>query len=102
MSAFVRKNLIYTWLTSVTLLLGVIAWGQASAEREVTGFVEIDVQRINGLTFAYGSGLAGVAGTIAELGDQLLLAFLGQRHAAGEASRVTTGCQLRWWARSRW
>jgi len=47
MSAFVRKNLIYTWLTAVTLLLGVIAWGQASAEREVTGFVEIDVQRIN-------------------------------------------------------
>jgi hypothetical protein len=47
MSAFVRKNLIYTWLTAITLLLGVIAWGQASAEREVTGFVEIDVQRIN-------------------------------------------------------
>jgi hypothetical protein len=47
MSALVRKNLIYTWLTAITLLLGVIAWGQASAEREVTGFVEIDVQRIN-------------------------------------------------------
>src|SRR6202451_3080049 len=47
MSTFVRKNLIYTWLTSITLLLGVIAWGQAAAEREVTGFREIDVQRIN-------------------------------------------------------
>jgi len=47
MSAFVRKNLIYTWLTAITLLLGVVAWGQAAAEREVTGFVEIDVQRIN-------------------------------------------------------
>jgi hypothetical protein len=47
MSTFVRKNLIYTWLTAITLLLGVIAWGQAAAEREVTGFVEIDVQRIN-------------------------------------------------------
>jgi hypothetical protein len=47
MSTLVRKNLIYTWLTVITLLLGVIAWGQAAAEREVTGFVEIDVQRIN-------------------------------------------------------
>jgi hypothetical protein len=47
MSTFVRRNLIYTWLTAITLLLGVIAWGQAAAERKVTGFVEIDVQRIN-------------------------------------------------------
>jgi hypothetical protein len=47
MSAFVRKNLIYAWLTAISVLLGVIAWGQAAAERTVTGFVEIDVQRIN-------------------------------------------------------
>jgi hypothetical protein len=47
MSTFVRKNLIYTWLAAITLLLGVIAWGQAAAERKVTEFAEIDVQRIN-------------------------------------------------------
>lgn len=47
MSTFVRRNLIYTWLAAVSVLLGVIAWGQASAERKVTDFVEIDVQRIN-------------------------------------------------------
>jgi len=47
MSAFVRKNLIYTWLAAISLCLGIIAWGQAAAERKVTGFVEIDVQRIN-------------------------------------------------------
>jgi hypothetical protein len=47
MSTFVRKNLIYTWLGAISLLIGVIAWGQAAAERKVTEFVEIDVQRIN-------------------------------------------------------
>jgi hypothetical protein len=47
MSTFVRKNLIYTWLAAITLLLGVIGWGQAAAERKVTQFAEIDVQRIN-------------------------------------------------------
>ncbi len=47
MSTFVRKNLIYTWLAAISLFLGVIAWGQAGAERKVTSFVEIDVQRIN-------------------------------------------------------
>ncbi len=47
MSTFVRKNLIYTWLGVISLLVGVIAWGQAAAERKVTEFVEIDVQRIN-------------------------------------------------------
>ena len=47
MSTFVRRNLVYTWLAAVSVLLGVIAWGQASAERKVTDFVEIDVQRIN-------------------------------------------------------
>jgi hypothetical protein len=47
MSTFVRKNLIYTWLGAISLLVGVIAWGQAAAERKVTEFVEIDVQRIN-------------------------------------------------------
>jgi hypothetical protein len=43
----VRRNLIYTWLAAISLLLGVIVWGQATAERKVTEFVEIDVQRIN-------------------------------------------------------
>ena len=47
MSTFVRKNLIYVWLASISVLLGVVAWGQAAAERKVTSFVEIDVQRIN-------------------------------------------------------
>jgi hypothetical protein len=47
MSTFVRKNLIYTWLGAISLLVGVIGWGQAAAERKVTEFVEIDVQRIN-------------------------------------------------------
>jgi len=47
MSTFVRKNLIYMWLAAISVFLGVIAWGQAAAERKVTGFVEIDVQRIN-------------------------------------------------------
>src|ERR1700681_91924 len=47
MSTFVRKHLIYTWLAAITLFLGVIAWGQAAAERKVTQFAEIDVQRIN-------------------------------------------------------
>ena len=36
MSAFVRRNLIYTWLAAISVLLGVIAWGQAAAERKVT------------------------------------------------------------------
>jgi hypothetical protein len=47
MSTFVRKNLVYTWLAAISVLLGVIAWGQAAAERRVAEFVEIDVQRIN-------------------------------------------------------
>jgi hypothetical protein len=47
MSTFIRKNLIYTWLAAITVFLGVIAWGQAGAERKVTEFAEIDVQRIN-------------------------------------------------------
>jgi hypothetical protein len=47
MSTFVRKNLIYTWLGAISLLVGIIAWGQAAAERKVAEFVEIDVQRIN-------------------------------------------------------
>ena len=47
MSTFVRRNLIYTWLAAISVLLGVITWGQAAAERRATDFVEIDVQRIN-------------------------------------------------------
>jgi hypothetical protein len=47
MSTFIRKNLIYTWLAAITVFLGIIAWGQAGAERKVTEFAEIDVQRIN-------------------------------------------------------
>ena len=46
MSTFIRRNLVYTWLAAVSLVLGVIGWGQA-AERSVPSFVEIDVQRIN-------------------------------------------------------
>ena len=47
MSTIVRRNIIYAWLAAISLLLGVVAWGQAAAERKVTDFVEIDVQRIN-------------------------------------------------------
>jgi hypothetical protein len=47
MSTFIRKNLIYTWLAAITVFLGIITWGQAGAERKVTEFAEIDVQRIN-------------------------------------------------------
>src|ERR1700729_3358606 len=47
MSTFIRKNLIYTWLAAITVLLGIIASEQAGAERKVTEFAEIDVQRIN-------------------------------------------------------
>jgi len=47
MSAFVRKNLIFLWLTAISLFLCVSAWGPVAAERPVTSFVEIDVQRIN-------------------------------------------------------
>jgi hypothetical protein len=47
MSAIVRKNLIYAWLATVSVFVGVLACGQAAAERKVTDFVEIDVQRIN-------------------------------------------------------
>jgi hypothetical protein len=46
MSTFIRRNLVYTWLAAISLVLGVIGWGQA-AERSVPSFVEIDVQRIN-------------------------------------------------------
>src|SRR6202167_4977973 len=47
MSTFIRKNLIYAWLAPITVSLGVIAWRPAGAERKVTEFAEIDVQRIN-------------------------------------------------------
>jgi hypothetical protein len=47
MSTFIRKNLIYTWLAAITVFLGIIASGQAGAERKVAEFAEIDVQRIN-------------------------------------------------------
>src|SRR6202167_478643 len=47
MSVFVRKNLIFMWLAAISMFLCVIAWGQAEAERNVTSFREIDVQRIN-------------------------------------------------------
>ena len=47
MGTFVRRNLIYTWLTAISVILAVIGWGRAAAEREVTSFAEIDVQRIN-------------------------------------------------------
>ena len=47
MSAFVRKNLVFLWLTVISLFLCVSAWGPVAAERPVTSFLEIDVQRIN-------------------------------------------------------
>jgi hypothetical protein len=47
MSTFVRKNLIFMWLAAISMLLCVIAWGQAAGERKAMSFVEIDVQRIN-------------------------------------------------------
>jgi hypothetical protein len=47
MGTFVRRNLIYTWLTAISVILAVIGWGRAAAERQVTSFAEIDVQRIN-------------------------------------------------------
>jgi hypothetical protein len=43
----VRKNLIFVWLTAISVFLCVIAWGQASIERQIPSFDEIDVQRIN-------------------------------------------------------
>jgi len=46
MSTFIRRNLVYTWLAAISLVLGIIGWGQA-AERSVPSFDEIDVQRIN-------------------------------------------------------
>ena len=47
MSAFVRKNLVFMWLAVISMFLCVIARSQAEAERNVTSFREIDVQRIN-------------------------------------------------------
>jgi hypothetical protein len=47
MGTFVGRNLVYTWLTAISVILAVIGWGRAAAEREVTSFAEIDVQRIN-------------------------------------------------------
>ncbi|HEX2791548.1 MAG TPA: hypothetical protein VHN17_14045 [Steroidobacteraceae bacterium] len=47
MGTFVRRNLIYTWLTAISVILAIIGWGRAAAERQVTSFAEIDVQRIN-------------------------------------------------------
>src|SRR5580700_65453 len=47
MSAFVRKNLIFIWLTTISMFLCIIASGQAAIERQVTSIKELDVQRIN-------------------------------------------------------
>jgi hypothetical protein len=47
MSTFVRKNLVFMWLTAISLFLGIIAAGQAAVERQITSFKELDVQRIN-------------------------------------------------------
>jgi hypothetical protein len=47
MRAIIRNNLIYAWLAVISVFVGVLAGGQAVAERKVTDFVEIDVQRIN-------------------------------------------------------
>jgi hypothetical protein len=47
MGTFVGRSLIYSWLTAISVLLAIVGWGRAAAEREVTSFAEIDVQRIN-------------------------------------------------------
>src|ERR1700691_5140313 len=47
MGTFVGKSLVYSWLTAISILLAIVGWGRAAAEREVTSFAEIDVQRIN-------------------------------------------------------
>jgi hypothetical protein len=39
--------MFYAWLAAISVLLGVLAWRQAAADRKTTDFVEIDVQRIN-------------------------------------------------------
>src|ERR1700684_656690 len=47
MGTFVGKILVYSWLTAISIVLAIVGWGRAAAEREVTSFAEIDVQRIN-------------------------------------------------------
>jgi hypothetical protein len=47
MVAVARKHLVLIWLAAISLAVGYIAWVQAAAERKVTRFAEIDVQRIN-------------------------------------------------------
>src|ERR1700684_4282384 len=47
MGTFVGKSLVYSWLTAISILLAIVGWGRAAAQREVTSFAEIDVQRIN-------------------------------------------------------
>src|ERR1700689_5661384 len=47
MGTFVGKSLVYSWLTAISIVLAIVGWGRAAAERKVTDFVEIDVQRIN-------------------------------------------------------
>ena len=47
MGTFVGKSLVYSWLTAISIVLAIVGWGRAAAEREVTSFAEIDVQRIN-------------------------------------------------------
>src|ERR1700689_5030789 len=47
MGTFVGKSLVYSWLTAISIVLAIVGWGRAAAERKVTDFKEIDVQRIN-------------------------------------------------------
>src|SRR6202161_1338580 len=47
MGTFVGKSLVYSWLTAISILLAIVGWGRAAAERHVPSFREIDVQRIN-------------------------------------------------------
>ena len=47
MSANARGNLIVVWLAVITASLGWMALSEATAERKVTDFDEINVQRIN-------------------------------------------------------
>jgi hypothetical protein len=47
MSTFVRRNLTFAWLTVISFAVVFMGWVQATTERKVTNFDEINVHRIN-------------------------------------------------------
>jgi hypothetical protein len=47
MASLIRNNLIFVWLTLATIPAVLLGIGQASAERKLASFDEINVQRIN-------------------------------------------------------